>query len=74
MTGIVELEGRLNRLLRTSDLKTMGSRGRPVPLRTLLDLARRENVFSISSEELAKPTEGRDGTVSRTARRFRPGN
>lgn len=59
LAGVVELEGRLNRLLRP-DLKSVSSRGRPVSLRSLLDLARRENLISISSEDIAKLTDGRN--------------
>ena len=60
LAGVVELEGRLNRLLRISDLKAISPRGRPVSLRNLLDLARSENLLSISPEEIRTLTEGRN--------------
>lgn len=60
LTGVVELEGRLNRLVRISDPKATGTRGRPISLRILLELANRDNLLPISPMEIDRLAEARN--------------
>lgn len=59
LLGVVELEGRLNRLFR-SELIAARSRSRPASLRSLLELARDAEMIEISSAEIARLADGRN--------------
>jgi hypothetical protein len=67
LSGVVELEGRLNRILRTSEIdatldeiKNRRFKSRPASLRDLLEIARIRGPIDISPEELLELVYGRN--------------
>jgi hypothetical protein len=63
LSGVVELEGRLNRLLPARDLDPKTFRGRPASLRNLLELATDSGLLAISADDIARLTDARNRVV-----------
>ena len=68
LSGVVELEGSLNRLLLGQPEKLLGqpekySRGRPWSLRDLLMMAKREQLIELTNEEILELTDARNRIV-----------
>jgi SIR2-like domain len=63
LSGVVELEGRLNRLLPARDLEPKPFRGRPASLRNLLELASDSGLLAMSADDIVRLTDGRNRVV-----------
>ena len=63
LTGVVELEGRLNRLFGAYELMPRTTRGKQASLRDLLNAARIEERLDVSPQEISDLTEGRNLVV-----------
>ena len=68
LSGVIELEGSLNRLLLGQPEKQLGQdnklfRGRPLSLRDLLMIAKRDRLIELTEEEIFKLVDARNRIV-----------